>query len=280
MHALPSFAPNRDPRRARRSGPLRRRGRQPGRRRSARQSARRRIRGESAVRSLGCSCRVGVLAIRARCCWLRRLHCLEQADPQSGAARAGGADCVNGGRLCRASPGACWPGLTTGPPQTGARSPAGPGPPRAGRSARTGRREPGPGPRRPGPSGLDRPGAWSPDRTGDRARRETPRDAPRGRTADRADRTVPRWHRSGRPATVRPRSARRRTGLVARSAGHGTGNERGSERRCPPDTARVRRGRHAPPAGWLCPAPVASRRRPAWPAPLTPESAPDARRRH
>jgi hypothetical protein len=45
-------------------------------------------------------------------------------------------------------------------------------------------------------------GAWSPDRTGDRARPDPP-DAPRGRTTGRADRTVPRRHRSGRPG-LRP----------------------------------------------------------------------------
>ena len=164
------------------------------------------------------------------------------------------------------SPGARRSGLTTGPPQTAARSPAGPGPPRADRPARTGRREPGPGPRRHGPSGPDRPvpGA-GPDRTGDRARPDgrTPPDAPRGRTTDRADRTVPGG--TGADGQLRParRSARRRTGPAARSAGHGAGNERGSARRCPPDTARARRGRRAPPAGWLCPVSVACRRRPS-----------------
>jgi hypothetical protein len=100
------------------------------------------------------------------------------------------------------------------------------GPPRGDRPnqdrpARTGRLEPGPD-RRPRPPGDDR----------------TAPDALRGRATDRADRTVSGG--TGADGQLRParRSARRATGPSARSAGHGAENERGSARRCPPDTAR------------------------------------------
>ena len=64
-------------------------------------------------------------------------------------------------------------------------------------------------------------------------------DAPGRRTPDRTDPDGPQ-RRFG-DGQLRParRSARRRTGSVARSAAHGIGNERGSARRCPPDTARA-----------------------------------------
>ena len=113
------------------------------------------------------------------------------------------------GRGRSSSPGARCPGLTTGPPRTAARSPAGPGR-SADRPARTGRREPGPGPRRYGPAGRTarrpepgpdrRPRPPRDGRTRPRRRGDGLWTAPTGRSP-----AAPEWSAaSGPPGPARP----------------------------------------------------------------------------